>query len=266
MNETYCGKDCQTCSYRVETGCGGCLEQASRECRQARCCQEKGNTTCASCTYNPQCGLYQGKDMVPQYRLAKKKADLEHQALFKQRGAFLAQWIWVLFWLCIPQTAAVIMQWLLGLGMAGSILNLVCTVAYGGVLLKISLQEREYRTAGVLTLTVEGVSLVAFVTRQTFLMVVLIIVIMIMSRCYHEFNAHAHVLEEVDDKLSQQWRKLWTWKLRGSIAIVVGVVFLLFPVGLTMIGIGAIIILATNFLKLVWLLRTARAFQKMAVS
>lgn len=191
-----------------------------------------------------------------EFRFYSKRTDL------KQRWAFLAKWIWGLFWICIAQTTVVSVLMLLGLWPAGSIVG----VAYGVVLLKISSQEGEYRKAGMQALAVEGISLVAFVSRQTFLMVLLIIAFMIMSRCYHEFNAHATMLEELDEKLSQQWRKLWTWILSGSLAIVVGVIFLLFPIGQIVVGVGAIMILSTNFFKLIWLFRTARAFQRVAAS
>jgi len=45
MSETYCGKSCQTCGYRAETSCRGCLEEASRECKLALCCRQKGHKT-----------------------------------------------------------------------------------------------------------------------------------------------------------------------------------------------------------------------------
>ena len=89
MSETYCGKSCQTCGYRAETSCRGCLEEASRECKLALCCRQKGHKTCDSCTYNTQCGMYRGRDTAPQFRLAQKQAVLEYQQSLREKGTVM---------------------------------------------------------------------------------------------------------------------------------------------------------------------------------
>lgn len=271
MNETYCGKSCQECGYRAETGCRGCREEASRECRLARCCREKGHETCNSCTYNTQCGMYQGKDTAPQYRLAKKKAELEHQAFLKQRGTFLAKWMWVLFWLFIPaQVASIMTEWIPGLETAGNILSFACTAVYGLVLLKMSSQEQGYRTAGVLTLVVGILSLVTIAANQLHVFLILTVsvlnAVVVMFSYYYEFNAHADVLEGVDSELSEQWRKLWKWMLGATIALVIGLLFTLILIGALVVLAALIAILVISILKLVYLFRTAQAFQDVAAS
>lgn len=271
MNETYCGKSCQTCAYQANIGCRGCREEASRECKLAHCCREKGHETCQSCTYNNQCGMYRGKDTAPQYRLAKKKAELEHQEFMKQRGTFMAKWVWVLFWLFIPADIATVMtEWIPALETLGYLLNFACTAMYGVILLKISSEEKGYRTAGVLTLVAAVLSLATIAANQLHVFLILMAsvtnAVISVFGCYYEFNAHADVLEGVDDELSEQWRKLWMWMLGTTIAMVIGALFALVYIGWLVILVAAIAMLVIGILKLVYLYRMAQAFQDIAAS
>lgn len=268
MNETYCGKSCEICGYRAETGCRGCLEQASQECELARGCREKGYTTCPGCTDNTQCGIYQSKGISAQSWVGEKKEDPERQAVLKQRGSFLSKWIWVLFWLFVPQVAAWMIQWMLEMKVDGNVLNMVCTAAYGVILLQISSQEREYSTAGVLTLAAAGLSLATIVINQPYTSLVISVAsaVIAMMGYYYEFNAHADVLEGVDNKLSQQWRKLWSRMLGAGITFAIGVLLTVIIIGLLLIMAGGIAILVISILKLVYLFRTAQTFQDVAAS
>lgn len=269
MNETYCGKSCQTCTYRADTGCRGCREEASRECKLARCCREKGHESCESCVFSAQCGMYQGKDTAPQFRLAKKKAELEHQEFLKRRGAFLAKWIWILFWLFIPANVAEVMvQWIPALEGVGHVLGAASVLAYGAILWKISSEEVGYRRAGVLTLVdaALGLSLLWSGDIHVFVMLLLTIVSAVVSllASYYEYNAHADVLEGVDNELSQQWRTLWKWMMGASIALVVGALLVLVIIGLLVVFVAAVAMCIIGVLKLVYLYRMARIFQDVA--
>lgn len=48
-----CGLLCNTCSFKEETGCKGCIATDGNpfwgECRIAKCCGEKGHTHCGEC-------------------------------------------------------------------------------------------------------------------------------------------------------------------------------------------------------------------------
>ena len=268
MFNTYCGKSCQTCGYRAETGCRGCREEASRECKLAHCCREKGHETCQSCTYNTQCGMYRGKDTAPQYRLAKKKAELEHQAFLKQRGAYLAKWMWVLFWLFVPNTIAYILtQWVAPLYVFGTVVSVVCSIVYAVVLFQLATQEQSYQTAGILNLITAVVSIpVLFIQNEwVATAIVMVLAIVDLFSSYYEFQAHANVLEGVDNLLSEQWRTLWKWMIGATIALVIGMIFTIIIIGLLVVLAAAIAILVIGILKLVYLYRTAQVFQAISV-
>lgn len=271
MSETYCGKSCQTCGYRAETGCRGCREQASRECKLALCCRQKGHETCESCVFNTQCGMYQGRNTAPQFRLAQKKAVLEYQQELKRKGTCMAKWVWVLFWLFIPSNIATVMtNWIPALETAGYILSFICTAVYGGILWKLSSEEKGYRTAGELYLVAAVLSLATIAASyvHVFLIIMLSVVnvVVAMFGYYYEFNAHADVLEGLDNELSEQWRKLWKWMLGATIAMVVGLVFTVIVIGALVALAAAVAVLVIGILKLVYLYRTAQAFQDVAAS
>ena len=267
MSETYCGKSCQTCGYRAETSCRGCLEEASRECKLALCCRQKGHKTCDSCTYNTQCGMYRGRDTAPQYRLAQKKAELEYQQELRERGSFLAKWIWVLFWLFIPANiASVIVQWMPSIQVVGYLLDFACGVVYGVVLLHIASRAEGYRWAGILiliTALLDGGAI--FISNEALALTVsLCSAILSFFSCYNEFNAHADVLAGLDNELSEQWRKLWKWMLIATIAMIVGVIFTVIVIGALVFLAAIIALLVIGILKLVYLFRTAQTFQDVA--
>lgn len=269
MSGTYCGKSCQTCGYRADTGCRGCLEEASRECKLALCCRQKGHETCQSCTYNTQCGMYRGKDTAPQFRLAQKKAELEYHQEMKRKGSYMAPKLWIMFWIFIPNAiASVIQEWIPGWQTFGQLLAVACTVVYGILLLKLVCHEEKYRPAGVLNLVLAALNVgVIFVNHEALaLLMSVVVAVVAMLGCYYEFNAHADVLEGADNLLSEQWRKLWKWMLGATIALVVGVVFTIMLIGVLVVLAAAIAMVVISVMHLVYLYRTARTFQDLAAS
>ena len=264
MSESYCGKSCQTCGYRAESSCRGCLEEASRECKLALCCRQKGHKTCDSCTYNNHCGMYLGRDTAPEFRLKQKQAMQEYQKSLREKGTVMTKWLWVLFWLFVPSTiASILMEWVPALQMVGVVVSVLCSFVYGVVLLQLSPQEQNYRTAGGLTLIVALVNVPVLLIKNDVVagMIVVIFAIVDLISCYYEFNAHANVLEGVDNLLSEQWRNLWKWMIGATIAMVVGAVLIVIVIGALVALAAAIAILVISILKLVYLYRTARVFQ-----
>lgn len=192
---------------------------------------------------------------------------------FKQQGELLARWIWVLPWLFMFQTAGLLVQVVIDeeIRLAGGILNLVGTVVYGGILLRISSEERAYSVAGVLTLVTAAPGLIAIVTTQIYIpdmevaIVVMISAVLAIIEYKYEFSAHAAVLEGVGNKLGRKWRKLWKRMSHGLVTIGVGILLLVAVFGGLVIMVGVIMILSTIILKPVYLFRTAQAFQDVAV-
>ena len=189
---------------------------------------------------------------------------MEYQQELRERGSFLAKWIWVLFWLFIPANiASVIVQWMPSIQVVGYLLDFACGVVYGVVLLRIASRAEGYRWAGILiliTALLDGGAI--FISNEALALTVsLCSAILSFFSCYNEFNAHADVLAGLDNELSDQWRKLWKWMIGATIAMVVGAVLVIIVIGVLVALAAAIAILVISILKLVYLYRTAQTFQ-----
>ena len=194
-----------------------------------------------------------------------------------EKAPFLGKWLWILFWLVIPQSLASLLTSDLFAGQPvlsslGQIMQLIYLLGCGLVLLKLSSQIARYRTAGIYFL-VGGMINAAFsiipVPAAGSALAVwgsLIIVaggIFLMVGEYHEYMGHSELLEGVDWELSDKWRKLWKWYIGCFIALLGSIVVVTFSpfLGL-LVTLAAIIgLLVVLIRKLVYLYRTAMIFR-----
>lgn len=194
-----------------------------------------------------------------------------------EKAPFLGKWLWILFWLVIPQSLASLLTSDLFAGQPvlsslGQIMQLIYLLGCGLVLLKLSSQIARYRTAGIYFL-VGGMINAAFsiipVPAAGSALAVwgsLIIVaggIFLMVGEYHEYMGHSELLEGVDWELSDKWRKLWKWYIGCFIALLGSIVVITFSpfLGL-LVTLAAIIgLLVVLIRKLVYLYRTAMIFR-----
>ena len=134
-----------------------------------------------------------------------------------EKAPFLGKWLWILFWLVIPQSLASLLTSDLFAGQPvlsslGQIMQLIYLLGCGLVLLKLSSQIARYRTAGIYFL-VGGMINAAFsiipVPAAGSALAVwgsLVIVaggIFLMVGEYHEYMGHSELLEGVDWEVAQ---------------------------------------------------------------
>ena len=193
------------------------------------------------------------------------------------RAGILAKWIWVLFWLVVPSTIAAILKTdqvkslSPGIYLFGQILNVVCTFAYGAILLKLSSVESRYRTAaiyGFISAAV-GILLLIIISGATkapawSLLITLLGTVFTLIRDYNEYSAHAFVLRGADDELSAKWTALWKWSMRCTLGLIGGLVLaLVAPIlALILCGVAYIGLSIVSVAKLVYLHRTAMVFKE----
>ena len=278
MAETYCGKNCTVCSLNEAKDCPGCRVGPGRrldgDCEIARCCRNSGHETCETCTSSGHCGLLRGKSNMPEYRSRRNQLEEEKAEAVSESAHFLGKWLWILFWMIVPNTVSAIMtndatsQLLPGLYLPGQILGIVCTCVYGGILLKLSSNEVQYRTAGICSIATSVVNLILTLVfpdsaSAWVLLISLPAAIIALVGEYNEFSAHSSVISNLDTDLSQKWTTLWKWYI-GSFAVsIASIVFaLIIPV------LGALAALVSSFglliisiLKIVYLYRTAQTFR-----
>lgn len=280
MSETYCGRNCETCAQKEALGCpGGCGLAAPRvgECPVADCCREKGHASCATCTSQDHCFKLRERDEMPQRRYEKRCADAaRHDHLVKIAPVF-AKWLWVLFWCMIVnqiftiltnEELMILWPWM---KRPGEIVNLICRVLILVVLFKLSPCERQYRTAAWCHLATVPLSLLTILLGRiagewTELVVVLMVVgigiLSVYANC-KQYYAHAAVLAGLDDVLSEQWIKQWTWTKYALLAFGVGLVLGLIGglIGILIMLAGAIILLVVVVRDCIFTYRMAQAFR-----
>ena len=283
MAETYCGKNCAECSKREELNCQGCKAGPGRQfggdCELAKCVRDKGHETCETCGFKGNCGTLRSRESMPDYRIRKIESEKMRKAAIAKRAPVLGKWLWIIFWLVIPSSIGSIMSHettakiLPGLVMPGQIINAICSLTYGAILLKLGSEEDRYRTAGICALIAGGVSAVVAIITGTAeeatwtLLFTLSAAVVAMVGEYNEYMAHSAVLSGVDNELSEKWEVLWKWYI-GLFLGMIGCILLMLiaPV------LGAIVILGcaigtvvVGILKLVYLYRTAKIFREYPV-
>lgn len=266
MEQTYCSKHCENCAQKDALNCPGCKAGPGRpvmgQCEIARCAQEKGYENCEKCGYMSNCFRRTSRINTP-------------AVLRGNRSAFLGKWMMVLFLLFIPNTIG---GWLSdepfvtmvpGLFYVGTVINIVCRIAYGAVLLKMSSQTQYYSTAGFCTIgsiCVIGLIDILFGTAEPPLWAMLISLVgavIGLVGMYNEYMGHSTVLYGINGELSGKWYSLWTWTIGLYLALIGCMVLAVLIPLLGILGMlgSAIGMVVVNILRLVYLWKSAKYFK-----
>ena len=283
MAETYCGKSCEECTKKEQLNCSGCKTGPGRQfggdCELAKCIRDKGHETCETCGFKGNCGTLRSRESMPDYRIRKIEAEAMRKAAIAKQAPVLGKWLWIIFWLIIPSTIGSLManestaKILPGLFMPGQIINAICSLTYGAILLKLGSEEDRYRTAGICALIAGASSALAAIINggsegATWIMIITIpaAIVAIVGE-YNEYMAHSVVLSGVDNELSEKWDVLWKWYIGLFLGIFGGILLMLIiPVLGAIAVIGATIgTVVVSILKLVYLYRTAKIFREYPV-
>ena len=283
MAETYCGKSCEECTKKEQLNCSGCKTGPGRQfcgdCELAKCIRDKGHETCETCGFKGNCGTLRSRESMPDYRIKKIEAESMRKAAIAKRAPVLGKWLWIIFWLIIPSTIGSIIahettaKILPVLFTPGQIINAICSLIYGAILLKLGSEEDRYRTAGICALIAGASSALAAMINggsdgATWILIFTIpaAIVAIVGE-YNEYMAHSAVLSGVDNELSEKWEVLWKWYI-GLFLGMLGciIVMLIIPIlgAIAILGcaIGTVVV---SILKLVYLYRTAKIFREYPV-
>lgn len=283
MSETYCGKICAECTQKEALNCPGCRPGPGRQfggdCELAKCCRDKGHEVCETCGFKGNCNTLRGRESMPDYRRRKQEAEAQHRAAVAQRAPVLGKWLWILFWLIIPNSIAglltndTVVSIAPALQLPGSILQAACSLTYGAILLKLAVYEGRYRTAGICALAAGASSVLTAILTGTgstptwTLVYSAPVAIAALVGEYNEYMAHSSILTGVDNDLSDKWHKLWGWYILFMVALILSLLLtMIIPIlGILVMLACAIGILVTGILKLVYLYRTAKLFREYPV-
>ncbi len=275
MSQTYCGKNCEECTYREELSCPGCHAGPGKkyytECDLAKCCHDKCHETCETCSLQQNCGKLRGKERIPQTRIRHRQEEAEHQASIRRRTPILGKWLWLLFWLLIPQiiselmTEDVVVQAIPALQTPGLVLRAVCLVAECFILYKLSALEERYKFAAICRFFGVALVLLAQVLAGDekagwTLLLTLPASICGMVAVYNTYHAHAAAIGDFEGELAYKWERLWKWEI-GALGVTLGAVILaaIAPLlGLLAMLAGLVGTLVVSILSMVYLYRTAQ--------
>ncbi len=191
-----------------------------------------------------------------------------------QKAGFLGKWLWIMFWLFIPSMIASVMvnenvsAMFPALYFPGEILQLICQIAYGALLLKVSEYDGRYKISGVILIIVTVLSFVFnylfYDNDGLYLLALIPLGASGLVGEYFEYMAHSGVVADFDNVISAKWKKLWIWYI-GSFAVFLLSVFAMFilspVIGLLVMLVSAIAIIVVSILKLIYLYRTAKTFR-----
>lgn len=280
MAETYCGKTCAECAMKEQLNCQGCKADPGRryggDCELAKCVMEKGHETCGTCSFMGNCSKQRACTGMPEERMRRREAETARKAEVAQQAPILGKWLWIVFWLIIPNSVASVMtnqtiiQYFPGLNLPGRIITAICSAVYGFSMLKLASADLSYKKAGIFILITSAVSvLVALVTgtaqTPTWTLILTIpAAIMALIGEYHMYHANAAALEGVEDELSEKWCKLWNWNIGLYLGLFgCAVIMLILPLlGALALLAAAIGLAIVGILKLVYLFRTAKFFRE----
>lgn len=273
MSDTYCGKDCTVCTRKEELNCSGC--KSVKDCELASCCRNKGHQTCDTCQHNNTCGTLRRKDALAQIRLDKRNFEIERIKQKNEKVPFYAKHYWILFWLVVPSVIASIMtlEPIVAVvpifNVLGELLNLACQLIYGYILIKLSVENERFHTAGLCLIVVTILSsILAWLTNgndeaswKIIIQIPLAITSVIAS--YNEYTGHSEILTPYNPILADKWTTLWKWEIM-TIGLTFGsiVITLLIPlIGVLTLFAGLIGGIVVAVSKLVYLYQTSTLFK-----
>lgn len=277
MAETFCGKDCDLCQEKLSEECRGCKEGPGRRfggnCPIADCCREKYHANCDTCQEAMSCTKRQQKDQMQQIRIAEAAAKDEKEIQKREKAKVLGKWLWLLFWLLIPNIIAGIMsnESLKPISPTmyyiGTILGIVVEIIYCIVLFMLRHVEKKYGRAAICTIVGVVLAAIGLVLMEELLVFAVLFmfatVAVSLAGSYFLYYGHAAVLEDFDVEFSEKWEKLWKWQIICLCGAVAGVCLLfLWILGVLLVLASAIGIAVVSIVQMVYLYRMAVMFRE----
>lgn len=256
MADTYCGKTCGQCIKKQNGECVGCVTEKegakSETCEVAKCCKDGHHSSCFKCGTRLNCVTY-------------------HKAKTPNAG-FISSWVAKLFIMSILVviaslfTAEIVTKNAPMVGKVGAAICVTFEIIYALILIVLAKVNYGYKLAGVFALITQAVSTVAVVVGENTLpgvIIGIVAAIISLAAAYNEIEAHASILYDVEDRLAEKWRTLWTIYICVNLAMILGIVLLfILP------GIGAMLVLGAYvgsiiaiILKAVYLNKTSKVFR-----
>lgn len=274
MTASYCGKICDECLQKDELNCRGCKSlygSCASECEIADCAKRKFHEKCETCSANSVCSKLSNRFTVPDSIMLRREREAAEKEKFKKNSAILGKWLWLMFWLIVPNAIASFLELEFfgkAVNIVGIVITAVCMLMYGLFMLKLQDVNYDYKSAALYSIAaavVNGIYSIigGFTDIGNFgLLFSIPAAIIGLIGAKKEYSSHAEVLFHVNNELSEKWIKLWKMYVISIAVTIGGAVFVLFGlIGLLITLAGVILAVIVSIKQLIYLYNTAKLFK-----
>ena len=286
MAKTFCGKNCDECTYKEELDCPGCKQGPGNtwkgDCKISSCCDDKGHENCETCSMKASCGTLSRKHMIPQERIKDRAADAAKQERIQKKALVLCKWFPILFWLSLAIVIGsfisndTVVNLFPKFALVINSITLIIQIFYIIILFIISSESDMYKKSAIYKLAVVVVTAISSIVLLfiddpnginiliTFLMLLVAAIVAIYAE-YLEYKGHSELLEEAEPNLSEKWDKLIKLYIICYAVIAANFILAFIPI------IGELIVLAATvgsviveISKVVFIYRMANIFEPLS--
>lgn len=283
MSETYCGKSCESCSWKYKLNCPGCQKGPGRpiegDCDIARCCRNKSHNTCATCSDSSYCAKWRGRADEPKYRMERIEQEKEDDAYLHKMAPMLAKWLWIIFCLSIIAviaglaTSNAIKERVPNLYIGGTVISTVTKIVISLILIKLTSVSGNFVKAGVYMIISSVLSLINIFIPDgewTFELLSLLLtipnLIMTLLSDYNLYTGYSNITVNADKTLAVKWDELWTWTKRACIMTIVATLLVVLAplLGVILLLIAMIAMFIIGIVRLVYQYQSAMIFRSVS--
>ena len=271
-----CLKKCGECKYQSE--CPGCRYNCEHElCDIAKCCRDRGHSTCETCTDRTFCPTLRSAPMM--YKHRKEKFEAQETAAQKRRenSAVMLKWL-------KPMFAVLVIAEVVGLftgtfsdflapaalavfNLASAAIQLLHAYFLGRmkpVCVRYGDAAKFLMISALLSAVLIPVKLVGGIAVTVVGIVTGIAGLAVNIRAvYSEYHAHSDAIVDFDPYLAEGWEKLWKWQI-GTMAVIFGGTVLVPMLGILMLLLmlaASVASLIIEIVELVYIRRMISQFE-----
>ena len=282
MANTYCGKNCETCSSKEELNCSGCKtgrgNYMTGTCEIAACCRAEACNKCTECSMVADCKLFASSGQSSETRLSRTSEESVVTDYDLKKAGFLAKWVNVIFISGIISMVSSFISTLTDfyaphLSICTTIADCILQIVILVALFALGKYEERFRHTAFLIIGVCILGIVSLFLGNGILSILIALIILILLLAYIscEANGYAAILRDIDIHLSAKWEQYVKLFFRAVIVLVItcvsAIVLVFFPPllilwGVAIIGIS-IFLFALAIVRLVYLSQTVSRLKQL---
>ncbi len=280
MANTYCGKNCETCSSKETLNCSGCKtgrgNYMTGTCEIAACCRAEACNKCAECSMVDDCKLFASSGQSAETRRSKTSGDSIVTDYDLKKARFLGNRISILFYLSLATLILPFIQVAVtfihpSLYFFTSLVDLGIQIALIALYFIMGKYEDNFKYVFWLNIAAIVTSLLSMFFAETSIEFLFTLANLAIALAYIscEAKGFAAILMNVDICLSEKWDnylRLYKKGILTAIITAVSIIIIIFAPCLLVVWYIAIIALSIFFIalyivRLVYMVQTANSLK-----